>query len=126
MGSSQAKNVALANMVVGGLVLIFVAVLLFMGLVADNLAIFSFLSGASCLFYGFTVYRALTDGEADQTTFYGLRKRAGSSWLVPALMTAAPLVTEHALQPTVFATGICAVAASVLLDVCLHNGSKGR
>ncbi len=126
MGSRQAKTVSIANMAVGGIVVCVVGVLLLMGRVSDSGAIFGFLCGVSNLFYGFTVYRALTDAEPDEATFYGLRKRAGSSWLVPALMTFAPIVSEKSLNPAVFVSGLCTIGASVLLDVCLRNGTKGR
>ena len=126
MGSKQAKTVSIANMAVGGVVVCVVGALLLLGRVTDSGAIFGFLCGVSNLFYGFTVFRAVTDAEPDASTFYGLRKRAGSSWLVPLLMTVAPLVTQDGLNLVVFACGLCAIVASVLLELCLRGGSQGR
>ncbi len=126
MGSRQAKTVSIVNMAVGGIVVCVVGAALLAGWLSDSVAVFGFLCGVSNLFYGFTVYRALTDAEPDEATFYGLRKRAGSSWLVPTLMTFAPIVSEHELSPVAFVAGLCAIAVSVLLDVCLRNGTKGR
>lgn len=126
MGSKQAKTVSIANMAVGGVVVCVVGALLLLGKVTESGAIFGFLCGVSNLFYGFTVFRAVTDAEPETSTFYGLRKRAGSSWLVPLLMTVAPLVTQDDLNPVVLACGVCAIAAAVLLELCLRGGSQGK
>ena len=126
MGSKQIRKISILNMAVGGVILVLVALMLFGGLIADNIAIFAFLSGASNLFYGFTVYRALVDTEPEQATFHGLLKRANSSWLVPALMTAAPLITEGRVVAYTFVIGVLSVVVSLLLDYCLRNAAKGR
>ena len=126
MGSKQIRKISILNMAVGGVILVLVALMLFGRLIADNIAIFAFLSGASNLFYGFTVYRALVDTEPEQAAFHGLLKRANSSWLVPALMTAAPLITEGRVVVYTFVIGVLSVVVSLLLDYCLRNAAKGR
>ncbi len=126
MGSKQCKTVAMVNMGVGAVVVAVVGLTLLMGAVSDTSAIFGFLAGVSNLFYGFTVFRTLGDAEPDESTFYGLRKRSGSSWLVPALMTVAPMVGNKELCAPVLGACVCSVVAAVLLDVCIHNGCHGN